>query len=509
MTDPGRARPGRRIAAGIAAAIVLVTVAVFLPVARHPFSLFDDDIYITQNEAVREGLSPAGAAWAFSTFHAANWHPLTWMSHMLDVDLFGLDPAGHHLVGVAFHALNGALLFLVLRAMTGATWPCAFAALLFALHPLRVESVAWASERKDLLSTFFGLLAMAAYRRYAAAPRLPGMLAVCLLFACSLMSKSMLVTLPFLFLVLDGWPLGRFGPGGPGPARLLREKLPLFLLSGASSAVTLLAQSTGQAVVGIGMLTIPRRIAGALVAYAGYLAKAAWPAGLVVHYPIAADGPSPWMAAGAALLLAAVTAAAVRLRKGRPWLLAGWLWYLGTLVPVIGLVQVGVQSMADRYSYFPLCGIFLAVAFEGRAWVGRAPVRERVATVAATLALAALVAVTHRQIGYWATDVSLFRHAVDETSGNWKAHYNLGFALLAEGNNAEAERQFRATLAIWPEYSNAHLNLGTALARQNRFPEAVAQFRETLRLAPDDPKAARNLATALDLIEGSGGGEPK
>jgi tetratricopeptide (TPR) repeat protein len=413
-----------------------------------------------------------------------------------------VDPAGHHLVSVALHALNAALFFLVLEAMTGFPWPSAFAALLFALHPLHVESVVWVSERKDVLSTSFGLLAMAAYGRYARRPDASRMACACLLFACSLMAKPMLVTLPFLFLVLDAWPLDRVGPGGPGPVRLAAEKLPLLALSAAASVLAVVAQSRGQAIMGMEQLPLLDRLGGALVSYAEYLLKCAWPARLSVHYPIAAGGPPAWKIAASAALLAAVTIAAVRARARKPWLLAGWLWFLGTLVPVIGLVQIGAQSMADRYTYFPLAGIFVAVAFEMREWAGRLPFGRVAVPCAAAALLAAIVPATERQIGYWASDVSLFRHAVETTSGNWKAHYNLGYALLLDGDAQGAEQAFRSTLAIWPGYADAQLNLGTALAAQKRFAEAIPHFREALRLSPGDARAARNLATALSILEG-------
>jgi len=347
----------------LALLLAVGTAAVYLPVRSFDFCGFDDDAYVSENALVRQGLTPRGVAWAFTTFRAANWHPLTWLSHMLDVSLFGMEPGAHHLVNVAFHAANAVLLFLVLRGMTGALWGSAAVAALFALHPLHVESVAWIAQRKDVLSAFFFLLMLSAYLRYARSPSRGRLAAVTALFALGLLAKPMLVTAPFVLLLLDFWPLGRFGgahpdpgtlPAGHPPAvgvrRAVLEKVPLFLLSALSSVVTVVAQSRGGAMVPADALPFGARAANALVACAAYLWKTFWPAGLAVYYPHTKGELPAWKIAGAAALLSALTGIAVREARRRPYLAVGWLWFLGMLVPVIGLVQVGGQAMADRYT---------------------------------------------------------------------------------------------------------------------------------------------------------------
>ncbi|HSN92229.1 MAG TPA: glycosyltransferase family 39 protein, partial [Anaeromyxobacteraceae bacterium] len=367
---PSRWPPGRARLLG-ALALAAGTLLLYAPVAGFEFVHLDDNRYVIDNPRVRGGISWDGVLWAFTTLHASNWHPLTWLSHMLDVELFGVRAGPHHLVNALLHAVDAALLFLALSRMTGARGRSLLVAALFAVHPLHVESVAWVAERKDVLSTLFGLLALLAYARHAERPRAGTYLAVVLAFAASLLSKPMWVTFPFLLLVLDFWPLRRMAGSGPADGgdalarpvlplrRLLLEKLPLLALSAASSTVTVVAQGRGGSLAGL-ELPVPVRLANAAVSYVGYVRMTLWPADLAVFYPFREVGA--WEAIGAAALLAAATALAIRRARAFPELAVGWLWFAGTLVPVVGVVQVGSQALADRYAYLPSAGLFLAAA---------------------------------------------------------------------------------------------------------------------------------------------------
>ncbi len=506
---PGKVRSAAWLPGILLAAIILAT---YWPVAGFDFVVYDDYSYITNNPVVQEGLSVRGLSWAFTTFHASNWHPLTWLSHMLDVELFGLDAGWHHLVNALIHLANSVLLFLVLRGMTGATWRSFVVAALFGVHPLHVESVAWVAQRKDVLSGFFWILAMAAYLRYVRRPGTARYLAALACFALGLLCKPMAVTLPFVLLLLDWWPLGRMAgepgaqgaPGQPlhaGLPKLLLEKVPFLLLSALSAAVTFLAQKQGGALDQA--LSLWARVQNALVAYAAYLWKTVAPVSLAVLYPHPGSSVPAGKAIAAGLLLAALTAAFVHLRGRRPHLLAGWLWYLGTLVPVIGLVQVGVQSLADRYTYIPLVGIFIALSWEAGDRLSRLRVRPSGAAVVAGLVLSALVAVSGVQVRYWRNSVALFRHALSVEPDNWVAHVNLGWALEQEGRLDDAASHYRAALAIRPGNPYAHNNLGYVLELLGRTDEAVFHYREALRLKPDYLYARKN----LERIFGRGRGD--
>jgi hypothetical protein len=433
---PWLPRETRARALALAALLFAVVLALYARTRTFEFLNYDDDVYVTRNAMVRQGLTLASARWAFTSAAAANWHPLTWLSHMLDVELFGLDPGAHHLTSVALHAVNAALLLLALCASTRALWPSAFCAAFFALHPLRVESVAWIAERKDVLAGTFWMLTWLAYERYARrGGRLRyGLVVVC--FGLGLMAKPMLVTLPFVLLLLDVWPLGRWKPGGPrsprpslaptsslpslapthpgmsgetrGVARgfhLVREKTPLFLLAAASALVTARVQRAGGAVGPLDAIDLAARIANALESYASYLANTLWPSGLIVFrpHPALSANASPWSltTAAAAGLIAALSALAFAVRRRVPGVLVGWLWFLGTLVPVIGLVQVGLQAWADRYSYLPSIGLAIALVWGALPFFG-APGRRRIALAPAALAvLAACSLATWGQIGTW------------------------------------------------------------------------------------------------------------
>jgi len=473
--------------------LAAATLAVYAPVAGHGFVDYDDDEYVFRNPHVQAGLSADGVAWAFTSLEAANWHPLTWLSHMLDCELFGLRPAGHHLVNLGLHAANVVLLFLVLAWLTGGVWRSAAVAALFALHPLNVESVAWVAERKNLLSTFFWILTIAAYGWYARRPGPARYLAVAAGTALALLSKPMAVTLPFVLLLLDFWPLGRMSRGAFG--RLLLEKLPLLVLAGLTSAITLEAHVQGGSVVAVEAIPPGARLSNAIVSYAAYLGKLVWPARLGVFYPHRESSLPParvWVTAAA---LIAATAAALRAARRAPYLTVGWSWYLVTLLPVIGIVQVGTQAMADRYVYVPAIGLFLAAAW-GAAALARRPKATRVLAAAAVAALLALAVRASAQVRVWHDSLSLFRATIQAVPDSWVAHYNLGNGLTAAGRTAEAEAEFRETVRLRPRFARAHNNLGDVLDALGRHAEAAAAYEEAIRVNPDLAEAHNNLGTA-------------
>jgi len=499
-------RRGRWLAAGL---LLVATALLFARAGGYPFIYFDDNRYLTENPQVRAGLTWEGVAWAFTTLQVSNWHPLTWLSHMLDVELFGLDAGAHHLVNVALHALNAAILFLVLARMTGAAGRSLVVAALFAVHPLHVESVAWIAERKDVLSTLLGLLALGAWVAYARRPSAGRYLLVALLFAASLMAKPMWVTLPCLLLLLDFWPMQRLEGSSLDPdpepppvprfplRRLLLEKLPLLALSVASSAVTVVAQQRGGAVADL-QLGLGARLGNAVVSYASYLLKTFWPSPLAVFYPHPKDGLAAWQVAGALALVVAVTAVAVWQARRIPWLAVGWFWFLGTLVPVIGIVQVGAQAMADRYTYLPAIGLFLAVA-----WLGHRLARERHAAKAAAAAatgLVALSAATWSQLGLWSDHEVLFEHALAVTPDNALAHGVLSQGLRNQGKLEKALLHAREAARLDPGSARHWQNLGVSLRDLRLHAEARDAFLRAIELDPGYAIAWANLGQAeLDL----------
>jgi len=494
-------RPARTAPLLIALGLSLLVLAVYLQTGSHGFITLDDGEYVYRNVHVRNGLSPSGVRWAFTAFHSANWHPVTWLSHMTDVSLFGLAPGWHHRVNVLVHLANTVLLFLVLWRMTGGLWQSAFAAALFAVHPLHVESVAWISERKDVLSTLFWILTMGAYLRYVRKPGVWRYLLVAALFALGLMSKPMLVTLPLVLLLLDGWPLGRLSR--EVAARRVLEKVPLLALSGASCVVTVLAQGSGKAVAPLKAASWAFRLSNAVVSYATYLWQAVWPASLSVFYPHPASvqaGVPAWRVGAAALLLGAVSFVAFRERHRRPYLAVGWLWYLGTLVPVIGLVQVGGASHADRYTYVPLIGIFLAAAWGSAELLSRHPWRRVALGAAGGAAVLGLAAASYHQAGYWRDSVTLFSRAIAVTEKNWMAWTNLGVALEETGRSEDAVARYREALRIDPEFAQAWYDLGVSTARLGRDREAIGYYREALRRAPDLAEAWYNLGVLTEKL---------
>jgi len=481
---------------GVILFLVVATGAVYGQVGGHAFIEFDDDRYVYQNARVLSGLSWQDAGWALTTTEVSNWHPLTWLSHMLDGQLYGSNPRGHHLANLAFHIANTVLLFLVFHRITGALWRSALLAALFALHPLHVESVAWVSERKDVLSTFFWWLSLWLYCVYVKSPSLARYLTVLLAFALGLMAKSMLVTLPFTLLLLDYWPLGRLAFERRSLVRLSLEKLPFLVLVIAVSVVTLVAQRGGEAIISMEKFPVGVRIGNALVAYASYLLKTVWPYPLAAYYPHPAELPLA-AAAGSALLLIGISIGVIRLARSRPYLPMGWCWYLGTLVPVIGLIQVGTQAMADRYTYVPLVGLFIMLVWGVHDLSARWKHQGRAIGALAAGILCVLAGCTWIQVARWKDTVTLFRHTLAVTERNPMAHGILGTALGRQGEFDEAIVQYREALRLKPDLAEAHNNLGIALHRKGQLEAAIAHYREALRLQPEHATAYTNLGAAL------------
>jgi hypothetical protein len=487
------------------------TLLPYLQVRHFNFTTFDDSLYVTSNPMVRAGLTWPGIAKAFTTRRASNWHPLTWLSLMLDSQLYGIDPGPMHLTNVGFHIANTLLLFLILAWITGALGRSGLVAALFALHPMHVESVAWVSERKDVLSTFFLLATLGAYGWYVAAPSIKRYLAVAVLFALGLMAKPMLVTLPFLLLLLDYWPFGRIAGLAPLPAgddvgppahapeprgyrQLILEKIPLLVLAAASCLITISAQSGCGSVMPLAVLPMDARIANSLVAYVEYLVKMFWPYPMIFFYPLA---PIPWWEAlWAGLALATLTVWVLCAARRHPYLAVGWLWFLGMLVPVIGLVQVGGQAMADRYAYVPYIGLFIIVvwgAYEATAKSQHAKILRT--TAAAAIVLACLPA-TRGQAGYWRNTETLCNHAIKINPDNYMAFNQIGMDLADKGSLNLAAAMFKKSLALAPGFPPAYNNLAIICVRRGKIAEAVSLLKKAIQLNPHNARFYRNLALA-------------
>ena len=485
--------------------LALGVVAVFLPAGGFSFLPFDDDVFVTENPLVRDGLSWRAAAQAFVRIdQAANWIPATWLSHMADVSLFGLRPGPHHLVNVALHAATASLLALVLLAMTGRAGRSFLVAVLFAVHPLRVESVAWVAERKDVLVAFFWVLAMAAWLRYARRPGGGRYLLVVVAVLLALLAKPMAVTLPVALLLLDHWPLGRRLGGGIAARRLLFEKIPLLALAAGTSWIAWLAQRQAEAPFLMDSQHAPLRIANALLSYVRYLGKSAWPAGLSPFYTYHSASLRSWTIASAALLLAVVTVISLWMRRTRPWIAVGWTWYLVTLLPVIGFIQVGGQPMADRYTYLPSIGLLVACCWTAADLLGRfgrSPGMILIAEAAAVAVCIALAAATRTQLAHWRNGDSFFARARQIAPDHFilrsLADYNLGVIAAHEGRNDAAETHFLAAVRERPTFADAWNNLGGVRVFLGRLVEAEHDLREALRLAPRDPKVHANLGLVL------------
>lgn len=494
----------KRYAIGICLALVVVTLLAYRQVASNEFVSFDDITYISGNDNVTGGITAESAAWAFRTTRASNWHPLTWLSHMLDCQLFGVSAGWHHLVNVLFHIANALLLFGILKKMTGSLWPSAFSAALFALHPLCVESVAWAAQRKSVLSLFFALLTIAAYLRYTKRPGVMTYTPVLLCFALSLMAKPQVVTLPFVLLILDYWPLRRLkDPANTagatvGPGRLVYEKIPLFILSATSCMITYLVQQATGAMQLMETVPLTFRLLNVPVSYIGYITRTLFPRGLAVLYPHPGSDISVWWSLICSITLIVVTAAAISARHRRRYLFAGWLWYLGTLVPMVGLVQVGGQAMADRYGYLPLIGIFIIVAWGGRECFAAIGTRKGTAALLAGLLLFLSFLGTRRQTAYWHDDITLFARAVNVTENNAMMHGNLGSALFKKGRVLEAASHFSEAIRIDPDSFIAHNNLGRAFDILKKPDQAMAHYTRAIELNRDFTGAQYNMANLLE-----------
>lgn len=484
---------------------MLGVFAVYWPVFGYGFVACDDDTYVSDNPHVQAGLNWAGVVWAFTTFHAANWHPLTWLSLMLDTQLFGAHAGAYHAGNVLFHAANTVLLFLVLKRMTGALWPSAFVAALFGFHPLHVESVAWISERKDVMGTFFFMLALLAYARYAQSelslnsrPSTVSYTLALLFFTLGLMAKPMLVTLPFVLLLLDYWPLNRMRIAEYGVRnfmRLLLEKVPFFALTAVSCVVTVLAQERGKAVMSIDNLPIAMRIENALIAYASYIGKMLWPQKLAACYPLVPVDMN--MALTPIFVLLLISTGVFVWRWRRPYLLTGWLWYLGTLVPVIGLVQVGHQSMADRYTYIPLIGLFIAITWGVVDILSAWRCRRAIMMVGSTVVLGACLTLATRQVRYWQNSVVLGRHALAVTVNNGPMEAVLGSGLIEQGKIREAGQHFAEALRILPRNVPALGDLALVLVTEGKSQEALDRCRVAIELQPHDARLHYILARIL------------
>ena len=472
-----------------------LTLAAYWPVYSADFINFDDDRYITENPHVQAGLTAESIGWAFTTFSVGNWHPLTWMSHQLDWELWGTRAGGHHFTNLLLHIASALLLFGLLHRMTRRLWPSALVAALFALHPLHVESVAWVAERKDVLSIFFGLLAIHSYVGWTRDSRPIHFAAALLLYAMSLMSKPTLVTLPFALLLLDAWPLKRI-TAVAGLWKPVLEKIPFLLLAIGSSIITMLAQRGGGAVATWDRIPLTARLQNAIVAYASYMGDAIWPARLAVMYPYVEDHATAIVGA-AALLLIGITAIAFRVRFSRPYVTTGWLWFLGTLVPMIGLVQVGIQQRADRYTYVPLIGVFMVAA-----WLAAdvAETRRRLKPMLIAMWVAAVCALgvrTHVQAGVWHDSVRLFQHSLAVTTSNAFAHNNLASALQRQGRFADALHHYREAVRINPNYQLALNNLGNLLMSTGDLEQAVAVLNRAVKVRPETAESQFLLGAAL------------
>jgi len=497
-------------------ALTLSTLLVFWRVRNFDFTNYDDNLYVSENRNIISGLTLDNVVWTFTTSRATNWHPLTWLSLMLDCQLFGPNPGWIHLVSLLLHVANTLLLFAVLKKMTGSLWPSAFVAAAFALHPMHVESVAWIAERKDVLSTLFWLLTLTAYVGYVrrlSAFRYVLCLAV---FAIGLLAKPMLVTLPFVFLLLDYWPLSRFdlpkaiktsgrqprkSAHAPGKRRsfyrIIAEKIPFFALSAVSSVITFLVQRNSGAIVDINTFPLESRIANAFLSYARYMGKMFWPRNLAVFYPFDAASFTFWQVALCVLLLFVISFFVIYFGRTQRYLPVGWFWFVGTLIPVIGLVQVGAQSLADRYTYIPYVGLFMIIAWGIPELLSKWPYQKIALSISIPIVITALGICAYRQVSYWNNSTTLFSHATEATQNNHVAHCNLAKDLRNQGKTVLAIEHFKKAFQIAPNYPDTVNGLGCALYDHGDFSEAIEYFQKAIQVKPDSPYPRNNLGFAL------------
>ena len=482
--------------------IAALTVAIYWPVLHNDFIDFDDDVYVTVNMMVRQGLTLKGFIWAFTSFHAANWHPLTWLSHMLDVELFGMNPMGHHATSLLLHAVNSLLLCALLHRLTGFLGRSMFVALLFALHPLHVESVVWVAERKDLLSTLFWLMTMWAYIGYTDKPSLKRYLPVAVFFALGLMAKQMLVTLPVILLLMDYWSLNRQSKSRAGQASLqalLIEKIPLVVLSAAASLMIMRAHASVGALFSVDQDSILLHSGNAFLSYVKYIRNMFRPADLALFYPFESSAVTPLKVSGAVILLAVITGMAVAQRKSRPYLLFGWAWYLITLLPVIGFIRVGGQALADRYTYIPLIGLFLMIVWGGAEVAGNWRKGIPAVAGAAVIVIAILSLQTVTQIRYWKSSYDLYAHALAVVERNWLAHNNMGILLSQHNRNDAAIGHFQESVRLNPQGIEGFRNLGNSLQMAGRNAEAIEAYHQAVWLNPNDAESHYRLGYAYLL----------
>ena len=488
----------------LCAVLLALTLGVFMQTCNHQFINLDDPLYVTNNPYVKGGITGKNIVWAFTTTAASNWHPLTWLSHMLDVEIFGFNPRGHHLTNVFIHTASTLLLFWLLVQITTAPWQSLFVAALFALHPLHVESVAWVAERKDVLSCFFWFLTLLFYAGYVKQRRLKFYLLTLFSFVVGLLTKPMLVTLPLVMLLLDYWPLNRFNRQraqdgttfGSPLFFLVTEKVPFLFLSAVSAVITMYAQNKGGALKSLETASLGLRIENAVIAYVKYLGKTIWPRDLAILYPFPSSLPL-WQALVSCLVLIFISVAIIRYRRRHPYFLVGWLWFLVTLIPVIGIVRVGGQSMADRYTYIPLIGLFIMGSWGVPDLMKGWHHRQAILGILAGVVIFASFATTWHQLGCWKDNISLYQHTLQVTTGNYLILNNYGIALADQGRFDEAILQYQGALRAWPKSATAHVNLGAALAHQGKFVEAIGHYSEALKLIPDYALAHSNLGRAL------------
>jgi tetratricopeptide (TPR) repeat protein len=471
--------------------LIVLAIGLYYPVKTHPFVNYDDNVYVTENVHVQNGLTWDTVSWAFVTYDAGNWHPVTWMSHALDFQLYDQDPAGHHQTSMLLHALNAVLLFWVLFRATGYAGRSCMVAALFAVHPINVESVVWIAERKTVLSMMFFLFALGAYRWYASKPRVGRYTVVAVLFALGLMAKPQIITFPFVLLLWDYWPLRRMAVGKvsttdsafeqKSPRALIVEKFPLLGIAAASAVMTMKAQSAGGAVLSLASTPLSIRLSNAIVSYVRYIEKALWPVHLAPMYPHPGNSLRAWQVYGALLILLAMTMF-VSERATRRYLTVGWLWFLGTTVPMIGLVQVGRQAMADRYAYLPLLGIFIMICWGVADWVEEKHLPSALLPAASCVVIAALALAAHRQIDYWADNITLWTHTVEVTAPNYIAQDDLGGALMDRNRLEEAIGHFREAAEIHPVDPVSNFNIGFYDQQHGNLEEAIFQYKKAILL---------------------------
>jgi len=496
--------------------LILSTLLVFWQVRNFDFINYDDDSYVSENPHVLNGLTADGIIWAFTTGHVSNWHPLTWLSLMLDCQLFGPSPGRIHLINVLLHLANTLLLFAILKKMTGALWPSAFVAAAFAIHPMHVESVAWIAERKDVLCTLFLLLTLAAYAGYVNRPSVFRYIAAFVAFALGLMAKPMLVTLPFLLLLLDYWPLHRMSifdfksAIGNRQSTIVNsqfsilnsvfEKIPFFVLAAASSVITFLVQRAGGSVPDFNIFPLHIRVANAFLSYAKYIGKMFWPQGLAVFYPFDFRTIRSWQVVLSALLLIVVSVLAIRFGRKQRYLPVGWFWFLGTLIPVIGLVQVGEQSLADRYTYISYIGLFIMIAWGPPELLSKWPQRKIALGLSMVIALTTLGICAHRQVSFWNNSTSLFSHAIEVTQNNYVAYNSLGVAYSSLGRYQDEIESYKQAIRIEPDYADAYINLGNTYYEIGRYQDAAESYKQAIRIEPDNAKAHYNLGVSYKAL---------